>query len=254
VRSAVLLLVAACGRFGFDAQPTDVALDAAPCVPVGTHDEDGDGVVDSCDVCPHLAGAQLDTDGDRVGDACDPEVDKPRQRIAIFDPFTSIGDWTIISTVVLEPDSVRLGGVGQQGSLRRPFVPATDTVVIGARTFAVGTGQRLLAILFKEVADGKAFYCELYEDTNALLQLTYTLDGTSFVHPDSVDTPALANGRGALAAAIDPTSGTCRLAWNDMPFSATGSRPSEIDLQVLALYAENVEVDLDYFLQIRTDP
>jgi hypothetical protein len=255
VRSAVLLLVAACGRLCFDARPSDAALDAAPCVPVGTHDEDGDGVVDSCDVCPHLADvAQTDTDGDRVGDACDPEIDQPRQRIAIFDPFTSIAAWTPISTVVPESDGVSLGGVGLTGSLRRDFVPTTDTLVIGARTFATGTGQRLFAIIFKEVADGKAFYCELFEDPNAMLLLTYTLDGMTFVHPDFVGTSALANGRGALAVAIDATSGTCQLAWNAMTYSATGARPSEIDLQVVALYAENVDVDLDYFLQIRTDP
>ena len=39
-----------------------------------------------------------------------------------------------------------------------------------------------------------------------------------------------------------------------MTYTATGARPSEIDLQVVSLYAENVDVDLDYFLQIRTDP
>ena len=255
MRSAVLLLLAGCGRFGFDARPTDAALDATPCVPVGTHDEDADGIIDSCDVCPHLADAtQADTDGDRVGDACDPEVDLPRQRIALFDPFTSIADWTPIGPVVPEADSVSLGGIGLSGSLRRDFVPATDTLVIGARTFATGTGQRLFALIFKEVVNGKAFYCELFEDPDAQLLLTYTLDSMTFVHPDFVGTSPLANGRGALAVAIDATSGTCRLAWNAMTYTATGARPSEIDLQVVSLYAENVDVDLDYFLQIRTDP
>ncbi|MCL4227371.1 MAG: thrombospondin type 3 repeat-containing protein [Myxococcales bacterium] len=63
--------------------------DGAPptCLP-GAHDEDGDGVADSCDTCPHLPDpAQLDTDGDRVGDACDPRPGTPGDRIALFLPF-----------------------------------------------------------------------------------------------------------------------------------------------------------------------
>jgi hypothetical protein len=55
-----------------------------------THDEDADGVVDGCDVCPNIADAeQADADADGVGDACDPDRDDPHHRLAFFDPFTA---------------------------------------------------------------------------------------------------------------------------------------------------------------------
>src|SRR5262245_19575410 len=100
-------MLAACGRFGFNGDDhngdasfgdgkSDSGTDAFVCVGGPQHDEDGDGVIDSCDVCPHIADpGQADADGDRVGDACDPEPAIPRQQIAVFDPFTSIDPaWT----------------------------------------------------------------------------------------------------------------------------------------------------------------
>lgn len=254
MRSAVLLLVAACGRIGFDDHSAS-AIDATPCMPAGTHDEDLDGIVDSCDVCPHLSdAAQPDRDGDRVGDGCDPEPEQPRQRIVVFDPFTSLDAWSLSNTGSAGDESVKLGGVAAQGSLRRAFVPANDTLVIGARTGITGNGQRMIAILFQETTAGQIFYCELFEtDTAATLMLTYTLDGMTYVHPGFAPAPGLANGRGSLTASVDATAGTCALAWNGVAASTTGARPPEIDAQVLGLYAENVEAELDYFVQIRTD-
>lgn len=70
-----------------------------------THDEDGDGIADGCDLCPNISDAdQLDTDGDDVGDACDPDRDAPRDRLAYFDPFTA---------AVLDPRWRTLGAKGQ---------------------------------------------------------------------------------------------------------------------------------------------
>jgi hypothetical protein len=87
VASAIWL--AACGRVGFD--PRAPAADATgdggsvACLTPTGHDEDGDGIDDACDVCPHRADpAQVDTDHDGVGDACDPEPTNPHQRIALF--------------------------------------------------------------------------------------------------------------------------------------------------------------------------
>jgi hypothetical protein len=50
----LLILVSACGRFGF-AVNDDVSVDAKPfCVSSLSHDEDGDGVNDDCDPCPQI--------------------------------------------------------------------------------------------------------------------------------------------------------------------------------------------------------
>src|SRR5262250_942634 len=74
------VLAIGCGRIGFE-EPGD---------PSG-HDEDGDGVPDVVDVCPHIADpAQRDADGDRVGDACDIEPNAARQSILWFSPMTEL--------------------------------------------------------------------------------------------------------------------------------------------------------------------
>lgn len=54
------------------------------------HDEDGDGILDACDLCPHLAGFDVDPDGDGVGSACDPDPAMPN-RIAFFEGFNTPG-------------------------------------------------------------------------------------------------------------------------------------------------------------------
>jgi hypothetical protein len=71
-----------------------------------THDEDNDGIVDTCDNCPTVANANQADVGelnaghtpDGVGDACDPRPTETGESILLFDPFTSgqIGsDWQV---------------------------------------------------------------------------------------------------------------------------------------------------------------
>jgi hypothetical protein len=53
-----------------------------------THDEDHDGIVDGCDLCPADPDPlQPDEDGDGVGDACDPHLGVARDHLAFFDGF-----------------------------------------------------------------------------------------------------------------------------------------------------------------------
>lgn len=81
-----------------DGQPDDGGGDGdpPPCNGVGDggtddgFDEDGDGVVDACDLCPHLFGPDLDNDGDGVGNACDPDPAMPN-RIVFFEGFNTPG-------------------------------------------------------------------------------------------------------------------------------------------------------------------
>lgn len=127
----LFVAAAACGRVGFDARP-DAAL------PVG-HDEDGDGVPDAIDVCPHIPDDQRDRDGDGVGDACDPEPDIPRQRIARFatmqptdQPFDlgGTGVWTQAA------HSVHFDGNGV-GGLGAPMAAGNIRIAIGVDIEAV---------------------------------------------------------------------------------------------------------------------
>lgn len=120
VRVVNLIALAGCGRVGFDAVPRgdgggpgDVLADVAgDVVPLG-HDEDGDGVPDVDDNCPHLSGSLADADGDGVGDLCDPAPGAanairlfatmvPGDQPFAINPFTD-------GTFTQEADSLRFG-------------------------------------------------------------------------------------------------------------------------------------------------
>jgi hypothetical protein len=130
-----LVVAAGCGRVGFVLLPDAGSAIAACATPRG-HDEDGDGIDDGCDVCPHVPDpAQLDSDGDGVGDACDPEPANPRQYFALFatmqpgdQPFApgtvGGGTWT------QNADSIRYDGIAY-GGLVMPLVFGNAVYAMG---------------------------------------------------------------------------------------------------------------------------
>lgn len=88
----LVLTLGGCNRI-FDLQKTVLATpDASVCwdpTQVG-HDEDGDGIVDGCDLCPNISDpAQVDEDHDGVGDACDIHLGDPRDHLVFFDAFAA---------------------------------------------------------------------------------------------------------------------------------------------------------------------
>jgi hypothetical protein len=93
---ALLVLVTGCDQ-AFDLVKVDgttagdaAGPDTAVCRDPSklTHDEDKDGIVDGCDVCPNVSDpGQADGDVDTVGDACDPNPSSPGDRLAFFDAF-----------------------------------------------------------------------------------------------------------------------------------------------------------------------
>src|SRR5262249_49311784 len=104
MRAARAFAVAACRKLSF-AMRLAVMLPALASTGcwltehlAADHDEDGDGVVDTLDNCPHLPNArQEDQDRDGVGDACDPNPTEPRDHIVEFDTFaTSFGNWSFL--------------------------------------------------------------------------------------------------------------------------------------------------------------
>ncbi|MEO7094500.1 MAG: thrombospondin type 3 repeat-containing protein [Polyangiales bacterium] len=232
----------------------DTAPDTTSCVPVG-HDEDADGVDDACDVCPHLPNVeQADKDGDRVGDACDPEPMNPRQRIVLFEPFTHLAGWTIVSNEASNGNDLVLPAAGGAGkAIYRAYVPMDDVFQIGVTTMDGGAGQSIVQLAFG--SDGTPeYYCELF-DTGAdnFLQFTWTFNGTTFLHDGSVmSTQRLASGSGDLRVHRTASTVRCDATWSGDPVSLTGATPA-ITVSRMALYAENVTARISYLVQIRTE-
>jgi hypothetical protein len=69
-----------------DLRSVDLSSSSPDLACGGTGDEDHDGIVNTCDLCP-IDPSPLDSDGDGVGDVCDPDVNKPGNRILMFDGF-----------------------------------------------------------------------------------------------------------------------------------------------------------------------
>jgi hypothetical protein len=249
-RAGWLCLAFGCGRVDFDA--------VARCTaPLAGHDEDGDGIDDACDVCPHIADPdQTDSDGDGVGDACDPEPANPRQRIVFFDPFVTLApEWsqrTGVSSVA--NDALQLSAVGDYALIERPLDDATDLFVVGGAIEAAGTGVYHAHIMIGENMLATRFmYCELYElPPTVLFMFTYTFDSMSYQHGNMVaGTRSWVGGSGTLALSIDPNAARCDTTWFDTPLVSNGPHPA-IATQALGLASVNAQVRFDYIIQIRT--
>ena len=249
----VLVLVSACGRIAFDGRD-----DAHVCSVTSGHDEDGDGIDDLCDVCPHLADVeQRDSDGDRVGDACDPEPAVARQSIQLFDSFaTQDAAWTQLGPSTFMPDELVMNVAGASASVRRSFAHAHDTIVVGAVAGTAAPGQHLFAIMFRRSADAALYYCEIFDDdTMALVKYTYTFGmGMPFMTAGFAPMPdRLSGGSGRLSYEIDATTVRCSANWQGNETPMSGARPAIMGDE-LAIYAENINIHFLYLIQIRTEP
>ena len=270
MRFAVLLL-AAC-RISFDAR-SDGAVDdgptddsngdvAAVCrdVPTG-HDEDGDGVDDGCDVCPHVADQnQLDSDGDRVGEACDPEPMQPRQQIVLFDPFNGTRDagWTETifgpGTVSIANDQLLLTPGPNAVALHRPYTAAMDHFTVRAAVPTASLTTNLFGIFAPQLATSSAFYCELLTiDTAYYLKLTQQLNGGAFTTIDSTTfAMPIVGGGGTMQFDVTPNTVACVSTWRGQTTNVSGPRPAGVVPEQLRLYADGADITVDYFLHIRT--
>lgn len=133
-------MAGACVAAAIDAGELDAMLDARPIDAPPGPDEDGDGVEDVADNCPHVDNPQQENFGetnagelaDGVGDACDPEPTTAGNQLALFDGFNgALVGWTASGSVNPGNGRVRLGGNAQL--LSNAVHPRHVQVVIGAR-------------------------------------------------------------------------------------------------------------------------
>jgi hypothetical protein len=173
------------------------------------HDEDGDGIDDALDNCPHIAGSTADGDGDGVGDLCDPHPGTPGDSIGLFSglgpgtsPFSDIIGFTE------EPDGIRHVGDASL-FLTRSF--GTARIEIGFDILAIiGTGQHQIGAGVDRCAD-PYYFAELNDNNGATVHhcAVFSYDPTNgYVPLDVVDIPPLHTGRGIMRIDVDATAHT----------------------------------------------
>jgi hypothetical protein len=259
VRLLLLVLTAGCGRFAFEPNPdaSDGTVDAKPCAPVG-HDEDGDSVDDACDVCPHLPDVQQpDADGDGVGDMCDPNPMAARERIAFFDPYTSMrSEWEYNNPALVTVVNDQLSGDARTGVITgalKPRGPTDDVYVMGGRVGAgVASGQRQVTAVLGGVG---YYYCEINGNQTAVafFNATYTPDDVNFfVAAGSDAVGPIENRTFRLELHSSPTMYGCATTWPATTQSFSASRPP-ITVDHFNFALQGLDVKLDYFIQIQSD-
>lgn len=255
----MLTALAAC-RIHFDAlgddaaaAGDDVAIDVDTVL--GGHDEDGDGIPDSLDVCPHVADSpQTDGDGDRVGDACDPNPATPTEEIVVFDPFVTLSsEWNLLGPAPMtDGESLIADTRGSDLDLRRPYTLGTDVFELAGELGAPGGGSEQIFITMLEPGQ-RWYYCELFDGGTPKLALSYTLDMASFLQID--ETPLqgpLANGAFVLRMTHTPPTTSCTTSWPATGSEVGGTLPGGITPTELQLFTKEVEVRWHYFIHIRT--
>jgi hypothetical protein len=243
----LLALACGCGRISF----------ASICVNATNHDEDGDGIDDACDGCPHIPDPeQIDSDGDGVDDVCDPHPTMPIDHIVFFDPFThQLPVWDItLPGATYTGDAISADTRPQGGAVTKADAPATDVYTFGAVLGAASTSGFHQVRLYVGSPPDLGYYCELYEDatSGSFFGITYTHDGVIFVSLGKVAEQPLGNGPVHLELDHTPPTLSCHTDWpKATPLTAnipSGFAPDHVGFGIGGLV-----VEVDYFIQIHSD-
>ena len=249
------MALAACGRLDFGTVP-DAPPTTARCAGAVDHDEDGDGIDDACDGCPHIYDPeQIDSDGDGVDDVCDPNPTIATESIALFDPFTSLRPIWMLSGAMpaIVGDSAVIDALDSDAVMALAVVPTTDYFEFGG---SVGTAEPPDVKVEISVRGDQPgyYYCELYDFGGSMINFdfAYTLDGTSYsTGPITQLEAPLANAPFVISLQHAPPNTVCGTKWppggSDLEPIPTGLGENAVELHVVS-----DQVRVDYFIQIHT--
>jgi hypothetical protein len=188
-RLPCLLVLGACGRIAFDPLTSGSGGDGGGGggdTPDGTlstaHDEDGDGIVDADDVCPHMVNpGQADTDGDRVGNGCDPRTSTPGDVIVLFATFESDNPFVPSNTMwTISGDALRYAGAGFL-TMNYTVTNAPSLVEIGADLGAQVAPVRQISVGLHDGSTNPHGYVEVYDDVNLQYVASSRFDGSTYL-------------------------------------------------------------------------
>jgi hypothetical protein len=197
----VLAVLASACRWNFGQQPDPVDVGAGTDTLIADttvdmlvgHDEDGDGVLDTDDFCPHVPDtANLDGDGDRVGDVCDANPTLATETWLVFAPMTAPMVPTFANDMEWTPrvDDWQYNDAAGPAQLIRNGVVANIDIWMGFDVLTVGTGGVQAAIVINGTTP--YWYGEIFDGGggNASLNITeYT--GSNYVARSAVSMGAV---------------------------------------------------------------
>lgn len=223
------MIVCGCDNvFHLEAVPLPDAYRALSCEQRTMHDEDRDGIVDSCDVCPGVADPmQQDSDGDGVGDACDPGA-TTRDDLVWFESFAETASpsaWHIASGAwTFDGESLAYGSLGVASystvdAMVRPAPPYT--VEVGVTIDNISAQASALSIFGDDdVPCGVLRHDVTFDD---VVRVEQTSKSTNTESPF----PALYPGEHLLftLAYAPGASATCTVSDRDLHIAATSTLP-----------------------------
>ncbi len=262
-----VLVVAACGRLDFAVEAnhgsgSDASIDAAiaACANAVGHDEDGDGVDDACDGCPHVFDPdQLDSDGDGVDDVCDPRPTIAKDHLGFFDPFVGgmRPEWQVGGPIVPTGDSIVIDTTGGQFShFLIPLVPAQDTFVLGGSIGAGGDAASRELTVVAYTGPG-LYFCDLLDNQpgTPTLDVSYTDDGSNYFYGTTV---ALEQRLASEAASVTfvnaPPMMSCTTTVPATQQTITDAIPGSFSPTEVGFGVGGIVYTADYFIQIHSDP
>ncbi len=220
------MALAGCGRVGFDAPSSDGSVGSD--VLLANHDEDRDGIDDSLDPCPHIAGTSDDDDGDGVGNACDPS--DGLEHIALFDAFT-----TLDPSVTLDPqwrlgdDELVLDDTGFRTVNRRFSITDAD-IWIGMTIESLATPDDHQIIIHASAGtEQPRYFGQLYRTPTINEQGIVSYDDVAFMTIDSAPLGAggIPLGDLTLHLAIAPgADAVWTTSWNGASYTSRGPTPA----------------------------